>query len=157
MATITITEGASSTPPDGTGVSVSTASDGAVTHVIFGWMDGSTFTPLGDTDGVPIYGDTTIVDASAASASVTHVADTATSTELIASNASRVGWSITNTSSAVLYIKFGSGATTTTSYTKRLAQYESAGQEGQLGLYTGAIYGIWATDPGAGGANCTEW
>jgi hypothetical protein len=88
----------------------------------------------------------------AATSAVTSVADTATSTTLLASNANRLGASIANDSSSVLYVKFGTTASAT-DYTVRLSQY--AYYEVPFN-YTGRIDGIWATDPGDGAARITE-
>lgn len=88
----------------------------------------------------------------AATSNVTSVADTASSTTLLASNANRLGASIHNTSSAVLYVKFGTTASAT-DFTVRMAQYDY--YEVPDG-YTGRIDGIWATDPGDGAAKITE-
>ncbi len=156
---VTITSGANSTIPDGTKFDTK---DGGVTvghipAVLIGYSDGSGGKVTSDASGITVQGTTTLSGVSASSATVTNVADSASSVTLLASNANRIGWSITNTSSAVLYVKFGATATTTTSYTARLAQWERVGQGPLDGLYTGLIAGIWASDPGDGGANCTEW
>jgi hypothetical protein len=154
MATITITEGANATPPGGTGVSVSTASDGAVTHVIFGYMDGATFTPLGDVDGVPVNGLTTLEGVSNDTATRGTVADTASSTTIIATGA-KLGFSIVNTSSAVLYLAFG-GTASVTNHVIQLAQGQECSMYG-IGIYTGDIVGVWASDPGTGNAVWSWW
>lgn len=85
-------------------------------------------------------------------ATVTTVADTASSTQLLAANTSRKGVAIANDSSAALYVKLGTTASTT-DYTVRLVQY--AYYEVPF-HYTGRIDGIWATDPGDGAARITE-
>ncbi len=89
------------------------------------------------------------------SGTATHssVADTATSTTLLSSNTSRLGASITNDSSAVLYVKLGTTASAT-DYAVRMVQY--AYFEVPYG-YTGRIDGIWATDPGDGAARIVEF
>lgn len=89
----------------------------------------------------------------ASGATVSTVADTASSTTLLSSNASRLGASIQNDSSAVLYIKCGTTASAT-DYSARLVQY--AYWEAPFG-YTGRIDGIWASDPGDGAARITEF
>ena len=81
------------------------------------------------------------------------VADTAVSTTLLSSNASRLGASVTNDSSAALYIKCGTTASTT-DYDVRLVQY--AYWECPFG-YTGRIDGIWASDPNDGAARIGEY
>lgn len=86
-------------------------------------------------------------------ATTTTVADTATSTTLLATNADRRGATISNDSSAVLYALLGSGTASATNYTIRIAQYGY--YEVPFG-YTGQINGVWATDPGDGAARITE-
>lgn len=83
----------------------------------------------------------------------TSVNDSATNVTLVAANTSRTSLRCTNTSTAVLYLKFGATATTS-SYTVAL----NAGQYYNLEspVYTGIVDGIWATDPNAGAALCTE-
>ena len=85
-------------------------------------------------------------------ATTSQVADTATNTTLLSSNANRLGATILNDSSAVLYVKFGTTASVT-DYTVRMVQY--AYFEVPFG-YTGRIDGIWATDPNTGSARITE-
>jgi hypothetical protein len=81
------------------------------------------------------------------------VADTASSTTILASNANRLGATVANDSSAVLYLLLGSGTASATNYTARVVQY--AYYETPFG-YTGQINGVWASDPGTGGARVTE-
>ncbi len=133
------------------------SNQGKAPGIVLGYIDGSgDFIEVGDVDGIPVQGDTTITGVTATSATTTTVNDTNSSTTLLASNTSRIGWAITNTSSAVLYVKFGSTASST-SFAKRLVQYADCGQGPLDGLYTGIITGIWATDPGDGVAVITEW
>jgi hypothetical protein len=85
-----------------------------------------------------------------ASAAVTSVAGSATSVTILASNANRRGATIHNDSSAILYVKFGAAATTS-SFTAKLiadAYYEVPFS------YTGIIDGIWAS--ATGNARITE-
>jgi hypothetical protein len=87
----------------------------------------------------------------AATATVTSVNDTASSTTLLASNASRLGVSIFNDSTVALYIKLGTTASATDFTVKLITDdyYEvPAG-------YTGRIDGIWASDA-SGAARITE-
>lgn len=88
-----------------------------------------------------------------AAATTTSVLDSSASVELLALNTSRMGVSITNTSSAVLYIKLGTGAAST-SFIARLAQFDM--WEMPTPIYTGVIHGIWATDPNDGSAVITQ-
>lgn len=106
-------------------------------------------------DRVP--GDTTglKVKQNAGTATLSNVAGSATSVTLLAANTARIGATITNDSSALLYIKFGTTASTT-SYTVVLAGAASAPfsyYEVPAG-YTGRIDGIWAS--AAGNARVTE-
>lgn len=88
----------------------------------------------------------------AGTATTTGVTDNAASVTLLAANGARKGAIIANDSSAALYVKFGTTATTT-DYTVRIAQ--NGYFEVPFG-YTGRIDGIWATDPNDGGARITE-
>lgn len=98
----------------------------------------------------------TMVAQKAATATLTNVGDSASSVTVLAANSARIGATITNDSSAVLYLKFGATASTT-SYTVSLAGSGSAPfsyYEVPAG-YTGIIDGIWASDAG-GNARVTE-
>lgn len=87
-----------------------------------------------------------------ATATLANVAGSASSVTLIASNTARRGAVIYNDSTAVLYLKFGSAASTT-SFTYLLAA--AATFETQASpCYTGIITGIWAT--ATGNARTTE-
>jgi hypothetical protein len=79
-------------------------------------------------------------------ATVAQVASSATSVTLKAANASRRSLSIFNDSTAVLYVKFGATASTS-SYTVKL----NAGDyfEAPLPMYQGVIDGIWASANGS--------
>jgi len=85
-----------------------------------------------------------------ASSATTQVGDSATVVTLKAANTSRVKLTVVNTSSAVLYVKEGSSATTS-DWTYRLEQYDSA----IIDDYSGIVTGIWSSDAG-GVANVTE-
>jgi hypothetical protein len=87
--------------------------------------------------------------------SFTQVADNAASTTLLAANASRLGAIITNTSSAILFIRLDGGTVTTANYSHRIAA--SGGSYEVPFQHTGAITGIWASDPGDGNANITDF
>lgn len=88
-----------------------------------------------------------------ATATTSQVADNAASVTLLAANANRLGASITNDSSARLYLKAGTTASTT-DYTVSLLQHDH--WEVPFG-YTGKVDGIWASDPGDGAARVTEY
>jgi len=89
----------------------------------------------------------------AATATQNTVNDSSSSGTILASNANRLGATIANDSSAVLYLRLSSSAATSTNYTVRMVQYSY--YEVPFG-YTGAITGIWASDPNDGGARVTE-
>ena len=88
----------------------------------------------------------------AATSAVTAVADNAASVTVLASNANRLGATVTNDSTAILYLKLGATASTT-SYT---VQVPPTGYYEVPFGYTGVIDGIWATDPNTGSARVTE-
>lgn len=94
-----------------------------------------------------------ITNAPSSTGAVTNVNDTATSTTLIAANSARRGLIITNTSSAVLYVRMAAGTASATMFTYRLPQ--NATQE-IIYSYTGIVTGVWATDPNDGVAVITE-
>lgn len=81
--------------------------------------------------------------------SLTTVSDTATDTQLIGQTVGRIQLFITNTSSAVLYVRLGSGTASATAFTKRLAQWETWEVPTH---WIGTVRGVWATDPGDGAA-----
>lgn len=86
-------------------------------------------------------------------ATLSSVAGTASSTTILAANASRKRVVIVNDSTAALYLKFGATASAT-SYTYLLQggdTYESP----SIPVYTGIIDGIWAS--AAGAARVTEF
>lgn len=86
-----------------------------------------------------------------ATGTTTSVNDTASSTTLLASNASRLGATIYNDSASDLYVKLGATASTT-SFAVKLVQ--DAYFEVPFG-YTGIIDGIWSADS-TGAARITE-
>lgn len=93
----------------------------------------------------------TVLPAGAATSSVTSEADSSSSVTLKSSNSSRKQIIIQNTSSAILYVKYGTTATTS-DFTVLLNQNDTLIED----RYTGRIDGIWATDPGNGAAKVTE-
>jgi len=87
----------------------------------------------------------------AATSTLTNVSDTAVSTTLLASNASRLGATIYNDSTETLFVKFGAAASSS-SFTAKVFP------DGYFEIpkrYTGIIDGIWAADA-AGAARMTE-
>lgn len=87
-----------------------------------------------------------------ATATVTRVNDTASSTQLLAANTSRVGAIFHNDSTTTLFLKFGTTATTS-SYTYQLLP--EATMELPNPVFTGAIHGIWSANA-AGAVQITE-
>lgn len=87
----------------------------------------------------------------ATTASVSSVNDTASSTTLLAINTNRLGATVHNDSTVVLYLKLGATASAT-SFTVKMAA--DGYYEVPYG-YTGIIDGIWASDA-SGAARITE-
>lgn len=96
-------------------------------------------------------GSTPTVEAISATGTLSNVASSATSVTLLASNASRLGATIYNDSTAILYVKLNSGAASATSYTVQVA---ANGYYEVPSRYSGAITGIWAS--ANGNARVTE-
>lgn len=88
-----------------------------------------------------------------ATATVTNVAASATNVTLISSNTSRKGLIIQNDGTGTLYLKLGTTATLTTSFSIKLAPggVWEAGQP----VYNGRVDGIWSAT-GGNGALITE-
>jgi hypothetical protein len=84
-------------------------------------------------------------DAPATAATVASVAAAVADTTLLAANASRMGASVANASTAILYLKLGTGASAA-SYTVRMTP--NAYYEVPFG-YSGQINGYWAAANGA--------
>ena len=87
------------------------------------------------------------------SVDVTSVSDLDTVQTLLADNPDRRGFSIFNDSTAILYVKLGSGASASSFSFRIVPQgyYESSGL-----CYTGVITGIWASDA-SGAARISEY
>lgn len=84
----------------------------------------------------------------AATATSTNVASSATNVNLLALNTARKGATIYNDSTAVLYLKLGTTASTT-SYTVQLAAAGNTNSYYEIPFgYTGNIDGIWASANG---------
>lgn len=92
---------------------------------------------------VPISGSITASPSTGATATLTNVNDTASSTTLLAANANRLTATIYNDSPSLLYVKFGTTASTTSFNVRIGAQgfYEIP-----VPTYTGRIDGIWSAD-----------
>jgi hypothetical protein len=90
----------------------------------------------------------------AATATLTNVTSSATSVQLVAANTARLGLVIYNDSTSLLYVKFGTTASTT-SYTLEVPNDDWVTLPGDMGVvFTGRIDGIWASANGA--ARLTE-
>lgn len=98
---------------------------------------------------VPVSG--TVSETTSDTGTQANVAGSASSVTLLASNANRLGASIVNDSSAILYVKMGSTASAT-DYAVRM--YPNDYLEVPFN-YTGIITGIWASATGA--ARVTEY
>lgn len=115
------------------------------------WSHEEPNSPVGTEDN-PIFvtGDIEVGDAVAATATLSNVSSSASNVTLLAANAARKGATIFNDSSAILYVKFGTTASTS-SYTVQMA----AGGYFEVPFgYTGRIDGIWAS--ANGNARVTE-
>lgn len=153
---LTLVDGGNATVPPNTSVAVFPSDQGKVSAVVPSYVDGSDdVQPLADANGVLVQGTATLTGVGVANASRGTVNDTTTSGTIIPANADRRGWRIRNTSSAVLYVAFG-GTASATNCVDAIAQGEGTGDAG-VGVYTGAIVGVWASDPNDGVAVWTEW
>jgi hypothetical protein len=85
-------------------------------------------------------------------ATLTNVASSASSVTLSAANGKRQGWYVYNDSSAILYVKFGATASTSSFTVQVAAGGQFAMPAGAV--YTGIIDGIWAA--ANGNARLTE-
>lgn len=115
-------------------------------------QDGGNSITVDDGGGsVTVDGTVTANPTRPATATLSNVNDTNVSTTLLAANANRLGATIHNDSTAVLYVKFGATASTTSFTVKMVADayYEVPF------WYTGRIDGIWASDA-SGAARVTE-
>jgi hypothetical protein len=116
---------------------------------------------IGSTDPAKTAGEVVIVDSitglpaggdsNSATCSITAVGDEITSTQLLAANTSRKAVRVVNDSTAILYVACTEAASAT-NYTARLNQYDAVTIDG----FTGAIYGLWASDAG-GNARISEF
>lgn len=113
-------------------------------------MNGVTTLMGAGTDGT---GSQRVTHSSGASGTSANVASSASNVTILAASTSRLGAAIFNDSTAVLYIKFGATASTT-SYITQIASngyYELPGPH----IYNGIIDGIWSA--ANGNARVTSW
>lgn len=85
-------------------------------------------------------------------ATLANVSGAASSTVLFAATGNARGRTIWNDSSAILYVKFGATATSTSCTLKLIAD---AFYEFPQPVYSGVVEGIWASATGA--ARVTSW
>ena len=86
-------------------------------------------------------------------ATVTAPAMTTTSALLLAASANRSMWFVTNTTAAVLYLRFGSAAATSGDYSVAIAA--GGYYECPIPVYGGAVQGVLAS--GTGNPEVTAW
>lgn len=91
------------------------------------------------------------IDLRSTTGTTSSVSSSATSVTILAANSNRVGWSVWNESTQILYIKCGATATTS-DYTVQVAA--SAYFEQAFG-YVGRVDGLWASANGS--ARVTEF
>lgn len=107
---------------------------------------------LGANNDVTVTGTVTANPTRSATATLTNVNDTNVSTTLLSSNANRLAATIWNDSTSILYVKFGTTASTTSATVKIAADgYYEFPQP----VYTGRVDGIWSADS-TGAARITE-
>ena len=106
-----------------------------------------------DGNAVALWADRTgrlVIKQSAATSTLTNVASSATTVTVLALNTGRIGATVMNDSTAILYLKLGATASAT-SYTVKMA----AGGYYEVPFgYTGIMDGIWASANGS--ARVTE-
>jgi hypothetical protein len=112
--------------------------------VFSGSDDAKTATDVTGTNPLP-------VTSQGATATLANVAESASAVTLLASNASRFGWSIYNDSDAALNVKFGSGASATSFVIRVLPRGFTSHKDFMGAVYTGIITGIWDSTPGTTG------
>ncbi|MER8540237.1 hypothetical protein NKH17_12360 [Mesorhizobium sp. M1334] len=96
-----------------------------------------------------------VLSPASATSTPTNVAGATSTTTLLAANANRLGGSIVNDSTAILYILLGSGTASATNYSYVLDGKTTVGGTFEIPEgWTGAIQGIWASATGS--ARVTE-
>lgn len=168
---VTFTVAADATPPGGTvaatdetaagphsvgshmGIAkLAVSADGDSTHLPATLADGL-LVNLGANNDVTVTGTVAVSGPTSTTATRSQVADNAADTQLLAANAAREKYSVTNTSSAMLFLADGAAAATTANFTVAIPTNGFYANEG----YTGEVRGIWASDPGDGAAAITEY
>ncbi len=126
-------------------IKLSIGADGSATDLPFGQAVAASSLP------VVLASDVGVDRKRAATSTLSNVSGSASSVTLLSANSSRMGAMIYNDSTAILYVKFGTTASTT-SFTVKL--YPDAYFNLPDPMYTGRIDGIWAS--AAGAARVTE-
>lgn len=156
MSTVTLGAGNNTSAPPNTKIhTVGDDSTGRDTGVVIAHSDGSGGVVESDGDGLKIKGTAALSGHKSGSKTVTTANDSTSSATLISANADRTGFSIVNTSSARLYVAAGGTASATNLFVA-LSQWQECSMYG-IGVWTGDITGVWASDPGDGVAVCTEF
>ena len=145
---VTFTVAADATPPGGTIAATDELSDGShagITKLAVSANGDRTLIPATVVDGM-------LVDVGAlATAAQTQVADNAADVQLLAANALRKKWAVTNDSTAVLFVSYD-GAASTTNYFVQVPPNSFFSDEN----WVGEVRGIWASDPNTGAARLLE-
>lgn len=126
------------------------SANGDSTHVPATTADGL-LVNLGVNNDVTVTGLVEATDEPLGTATQSSVADNAADVQLLAANALRKKWGVTNDSTAVLYVSY-TGAASLTNYFVQVPPNSFFTDEN----WVGAIRGIWATDPGTGAARLVE-
>jgi len=146
---------------DGAGNDLNLAAEGAASPtrgiVMYGWDGVNAYKPYIGSDGaqkifIPSSYVVTTAPEKTSTATLTNVATSTASAQLLAANTSRRGVIIHNDSSGILYVKYGTTASAT-SFTYRLTSQATL-ELPTSPMYTGRIDGI--LDTGTGTARVTE-
>lgn len=78
------------------------------------------------------------------SASVVSVPSATAATTLKVANAARVGLTIANDSTSILYVLYGAGTPSATNYTFQIAAKGTVSVDRNISGYTGLVQGAWA-------------
>jgi hypothetical protein len=106
---------------------------------------------LGANNDVTVTNTVEVTGEPLATANQSSVADSAADVQLLAANAARKKWGVTNDSTAVLYISYD-GAASLTNYFVQVPPNSFFSDED----WVGEVRGIWASDPGTGAARLVE-
>jgi hypothetical protein len=152
LESVTVVDGGSSLTVDNAALSVTGGGVEASAIRVTVASDSTGVLSVDDNgSSLTVDGTVTATQGVASTATLANVSSSATSVTLAASNGSRKALTIHNDSSAVLYVKFGTTASTS-SFTVKMAAGDY--YEVPAPVYTGRIDGIWASADGA--ARTTE-